>query len=69
MLDETPGADKSLIDGTGGGLGAYAIAEAGQRVKANIDKATLRRIGTTCDAEWAVARSQAKPRRKFLGPF
>jgi len=69
LLDETPGADKSLIDGTGGGLGAYAIAEAGQRVKANIDKATAKRIGTKCDAKWAAALAQAKPRRKFLGIF
>ncbi|MFM9829719.1 MAG: hypothetical protein ACKVOB_13420 [Sphingomonas sp.] len=69
MLDETAGADKSLIDGTGGGLGAFAIAEAGQLVKANIDKATAKRIGTKCDAEWAAALSQAKPRRKFLGLF
>ncbi len=69
LLDETPGADKSLIDGTGGGLGAYAIAEAGQRVKANLDKATARRIGTKCDAQWAAALEKAKPRRKFLGLF
>lgn len=69
LLDETPGASKSLIDGTAGGLGAFAIAEAGQRVKANIDKATAKRIGSSCDAQWAAALAKAQPRRKFLGIF
>lgn len=62
LLDATPGADKALIDGTAGGLGAYSVAETGQLVKANIDKATVKRIGATCDTEWAAALKKAKPR-------
>lgn len=69
LLDPTPGADKGLIDGSAGGLGAYAVGEAGQRVKANIDKATAKRIGSTCDAEWSAALKAAQPRKRFLGVF
>ncbi len=68
-MEPTPHADKGAIDGTTGGLGAYAVAEAGQLVKANIDKATAKRIGDRCNADWAKALNDARPRRKFLGVF
>ena len=61
LLDPTPGADKGLIDGTAGGLGADSVAAAGQLAKANVDKATAKRIGTSCDAQWAAALGKAKP--------
>lgn len=69
LLDKTPHADKALIDGTAGGLGAWGTAEAGQLVRANIDKEAAARIGSQCDAAWAAALKAASPRRKFLGVF
>ena len=69
LLDPTPGAPLSLIDGSAGGLGAHDLAQGGQLVKANIDKATAKRIGSSCDAEWAAALKAAQPRRKILGLF
>lgn len=67
MLDETPHADRAAIDGSVGGLGAFGVAEAGQLVKANIDKRTAKAIGDQCDAAWTKALNDARPRRKFLG--
>jgi len=69
LLDPTPPAPASLVDGTAGGLGAHDLAQTGQLVKANIDKQTAAAIGTRCDAEWAAAVKAATPRRRFLGFF
>ena len=66
LLEETPGADKGLIDGTAGGLGAYGIAEAGQLKKANTDKSAARSIATSCDAEWVKALKAARPMRRLF---
>jgi hypothetical protein len=68
LLEQTPGAAKGQIDGTAGGLGDYAVAETGQLVKANIDKATAKKIGASCDAEWTAALKAAQ-HKKFLGIF
>lgn len=69
LLEPTPKAQASLIDESAGGLGAYAVAADGQVRAANIDKATAKRIGATCDAEWAAALAKAKPRKRVLGLF
>ncbi|MDH7973675.1 hypothetical protein QH494_15900 [Sphingomonas sp. AR_OL41] len=69
LLDETEPAPASLIDGTAGGLGAHDLAQTGQLVKANIDKRMAAQIGSRCDAEWAAALKDARPRRRFLGLF
>lgn len=68
LLDDTPLAPAGLIDGTAGGLGAHDIAQTGQLVKANIDKRTAKRLGSSCDQEWAAALAKARPKR-FLGLF
>lgn len=67
LLDPTPGAALATIDGSAGGDGAFALAQTGQLVKANIDKATAKRIGTQCDAEWNAALKAARPHKGFLG--
>lgn len=69
LLEETQGAPLSLIDGSAGGIGAHDVAQGGQLVKANIDKATAKRIGTSCDAEWAAALKAVQPRKRILGLF
>jgi len=63
LLDQTDPAPLGLIDGTAGGLGAHDAAQTGQLVKANIDKATAKKVGTSCDQEWDAALKSAKPRR------
>ncbi len=65
LLDPTPSAPIALIDGTAGGLGAHDVAQTGQLVKANIDKATAKKIGTSCDNEWATALKAAKPKHWY----
>lgn len=65
LLDPTPSAAISLIDGTAGGLGSHDVAQTGQLVKANIDKATAKKIGTSCDAEWAQALKDARPKHWY----
>jgi hypothetical protein len=62
LLDETPMAQASLIDGTAGGLGAHDIAQTGQLVKANIDKRVAKQLGSSCDREWAEALAKARPK-------
>lgn len=65
LLDPTPSAPIALIDGTAGGLGAHDVAQTGQLVKSNIDKVTAKRIGSSCDAEWAQALKDARPRHWY----
>jgi hypothetical protein len=69
LLDPTPGAPLSLIDGSAGGLGAHDLAQGGQLEKANVDKRAAGRVLTTCDDEWSAAVRGAAPRRKILGIF
>ena len=69
LLDPTPGAQLALIDGSAGGDGAFGLAQTGQLVKANIDKRTAVKLGSSCDAEWTAALAKAKPRARFLGIF
>lgn len=69
LLDPTPGATLNLIDGSAGGLGAHDLAQSGQLEKANIDKATAKKLGASCDAKWSAALKSAQPRKKILGLF